>query len=213
MVRKGISEYINTFSGCRVVLEAANGLDLLGQIEKADTLPHLCILDIFMPVLNGLNTLLRMREQWPDMKVLVLTGHNPDFYLIQMLRAGANGYLQKDCSPQELERAIRTVHEMGVFGADIGNYSVFRKGKGKVEDLPDFTENEIALLGYCCSDLSYHQIADKMNTTHHSVDWYRNSLFRKLNVKSRSSLVMYAIQFGLVELDIDSTASGLRPKK
>ena len=213
IVRRGICEFINTFRRCAVILEANNGRELLSLLEKAEEMPDICILDIFMPVLNGLETLIEIHKRWEDMKVLVLTGHSTDYYMIQMVSAGANGYLQKNCSPKELEAALHSIYENGIYNSDILTYQFYRSVKNKKVKLPTFTGNEIKLLTYCCSDLSYEQIADKMSTTARSVDWVRLSLFKKLNVGSRSSLVMYAIQFGLVELDIDETGKSLRTQK
>src|ERR1043165_5454227 len=110
MVRKGISEYIKSFDNCSVEFEASNGKEMIEKLEKADELPHICILDIFMPEMNGLETLTVIKERWPEIKVLVLTGHSTEYYMPQMLKAGANGYLLKDCEPEELEAAIREIH-------------------------------------------------------------------------------------------------------
>lgn len=213
MVRKGIIGYINTFEGCSVILEANDGNELLLQMEHASQLPDICILDIFMPVLNGLETLIQIKARWSHIRVLILTGHSTDYYLTRMIRAGADGYLQKNCSPKELETALRSIQDNGIYSPDVETYKFYRAVKNNEVKLPEFSEKEIALLKHCCSDLSYDQIAQKLNTTLHSVDWYRNSLFKKLNVGSRSSLVMYAIQFGLVALDIDATAQSLKLKK
>lgn len=206
LVRKGIAGFINTIPGCSICIEGSNGQELLEQLEQAETLPELCILDIFMPVMNGLETLVHIKERWPGMKVLILTAHDTEYYLPQVLRAGANGYLLKDCEPEELKNAIFSICEHGVYSSDATAQKFYRSVVNKEIQLPEFSDMEIALLRYCCSDLSYAQIADQMHTTLHSVDWYRNSLFKKLHVGSRSGLVMYAIQFGIVQLDIDVTA-------
>jgi len=196
-----------------MILQADNGQELIDQLKKVTILPDICILDIFMPVLNGLDTLIQLQEKWPEIRTLIFTGHNTDYYLIQMIRAGANGYLQKNCSPTELETALRSIYENGVYNSDIMTYKFYKAVKNNETKLPEFTRNEIELLKYCCSDLSYDQIAQKLGTTMRSVDWFRNSLFKKLHVGSRSSLVMYAIQFGLVSLDIDVTNKSLTTKK
>lgn len=213
-MRTSLSEYINhNFKGCQVAFEADNGKDLIEQLEKSSRSPDLCILDIFMPVLNGLETLIQLRLRWPDIKVLILTGQKTEYYVIQMIQAGANGYLKKNCSPSELEIAIRSIHQNGVFSSDSMTQVLYKAIKNRGARLSEFSRMEIELLRHCCSDLNYDQIAEKLGTTLRSVDWYRNSLFKKLSVRSRSSLVMYAIQFGLVDLDIDITGKSVQVKR
>lgn len=212
MTRSGISGFINTFAGCEVILEADNGLELIEGMEGLEKtkapMPDICILDIFMPVLNGYDTLIRLREKWPEMYALVLTGHNTDYYLLQMVRAGANGFLRKNCSPKDLEKAIRNIYEYGIYTpADSDFGKQFKAYKAQKLKLPELSPDEIELLRLCCSDMNYTTIAGKMSVTDHRVEWLRNSLFKKFHVSSRSGLVMYAIQLGLVELNIDETGS------
>ena len=209
MVRKGISEFINSFDDCSVIIEADNGKDLLLKLEAATILPDICILDIFMPEMNGLETLLAIGRKWRDIKVIVLTGHNTDYYLIQMIRAGAKGYLQKNCSPKELELAIKMVYEHNRYNSELLSFKYNRELRNKDSFIRDFNEQEIGLLKHCCSDMSYTEIALKMGESVASIDWTRKSLFKKLNVNTRSSLVFFAIQFGLVEIDIDETGRSL----
>ena len=148
IVRKGIGELINSFADCNVRIEVSNGQELIDAMERSAILPDICLLDIFMPVMNGLEALIQIRKRWPDMKVLVLTGHNTDYYLIQMIRAGANGFMQKNCSPKELEIAIKSVHEHGIFHSEIMTYKFFHSVMMKEINLPSFTENEIEFLKY-----------------------------------------------------------------
>ena len=204
IVRKGVATFINSFQNCRVTIEAGNGQELLAALKSAAELPDICILDIFMPELNGPDTLTEIRKIWPQMKVLVLTGQTTEYYQIIMIRAGANGYLHKSCSPKELEQAIRCIYGTGIFHADAEAAGYYEDIVNRKIGLPGFTEQEVLLLQHCCSDLGYEQIADRLGVTMRSIDWTRNSLFKKLNVKSRSGLVMYAVQLGLVPMDVDN---------
>jgi DNA-binding NarL/FixJ family response regulator len=207
IVRKGICELLNSLGTCHVAIEADNGQELIEKMEKSEKAIDICMLDIFMPVLNGFDSVTAIRERWPEMRILVLTGHNTDYYLIKMIMAGANGYLLKNCSPKELENALLAIHENGIYHSDIMSSRFFRSVMKKEIKLPTITEKETEFLKYCCSDMSYMQIAGKMGVTVKSVDWYRESLFKKLNVASRSGLVICAIQFGLMPLQIDTTGN------
>ncbi len=120
-------------------------------MEQAPQLPDICILDIFMPVLNGLETLIQIKARWPHIRVLILTGHSTDYYLTRMIRGGADGYLQKNCSPKELEESLRSIHDNGIYSPDVATYKFYRSVKNNEIKLPEFSEKEIALLKYCCS--------------------------------------------------------------
>lgn len=209
LVRKCIVRYIKSFDGCEVILEAGDGHELISQLEETPLLPDLCILDIFMPRMNGLETMLKIKARWPRLKALVLTANNTDYYLSQLLLAGANGFLVKDCEPERLEKAIRAIDQDGIYSPDLHTHKYLLSLMSGLVKPPMLTPEEISLLQYCCSDLSYAQIADKMSTTICSVDWHRNSLFKKLHVHSRSGLVIHAIQFGLVELCVDVTGKSV----
>ncbi len=206
VIRKGICELLNSLGSCHVDIEADNGQELLEKLKVSNGNIDICILDIFMPVLNGFDTLIALLKQWPQMRVLIFTGHNTDYFLIKAIMAGANGYLLKNCSPRELETALIAIHEHGIYHSEIMSSKFFRSViKNKVK-LPQFSDREAELLKLCCSDLSYVQIAERMSITPKSVDWHRECLFKKLQVGSRSGLVMCAIQFGLVPLQVDSTS-------
>ena len=156
-----------------------------------------------MPILNGLETLILIRKRRQQIKVLILTAYSTERLLIQMIHAGAQGYLEKDCAPKELEAAIRALYENEVYSSDRQNSSLNKAIKDNRTALTDLTEQEILLLRFCCSDLSYKEIAVKMGTTFRSVDWFRNSLFKKLGVKSRSDLVMHAFHLNIVTPESD----------
>lgn len=170
MVRNAVCDLINSFDNCAVVIQANNGKELIERLEEIKGKVDLCILDIFMPMMNGYESLVEIRKRWPEMRILVLTGHNTDFYLLKMITAGANGYLLKNCSPRELHTAITAIHEHGVHHSEVMTAKFFR---AVIEDevrLPKFTDQETEFMKPCCSDMSYAQIANKMGVSPKSVD-------------------------------------------
>jgi len=201
-VRKGIISFLNGLGGIVVDIEANNGKELIKQLEKAKRLPDVCILDINMPQMDGFETLTEIMKRWQSMKVLILTVHDAELYVIRMIRNGANGYLLKSCDPEEIKKALFTIHTKGVYFSDVISSQFFHAVQNKEIKLPNFTAKEVEVLKYCCTDLSYAQIAEKMRTTSRSVEGYRDSLFKKLKVNSRVSLALYAVQFGYVPLEI-----------
>ena len=202
VVRKGIISFINKLGGILVDIEADNGRDLIKQIEQAREIPDICMLDINMPEMNGFDTIVELKKKWPDIKVLVLTVFDVEIYIIRMIMYGANGYLLKSCDPDEIKNAIFSIHNSGMYYSDIVTRQFFNSVINKEIKIPNLTGREIQVLNNCCSDLSYAQIAEKIGTTTRSVEGYRDSLFKKLNTNSRVSLSMFAVQFGLVPVEI-----------
>jgi len=211
LVRKGIISMLQKLGGVDIVIEAVNGSELVSKMESAHKLPDICILDISMPVMDGFTVLREIKRRWPSMKILVLTAFFSEIYIIRMMQAGANGYLLKECDIEEVKAALMSIYEDGYYYSDCANSTVFHLINTKAIKSQSFTENEIEVLKYCCSDLSYSQIAQKMNTTIRSVEGYRDRLFHKLNLNSRVGLALFAIRFGLVTLDMNYTGKTIIP--
>ncbi len=201
-VRKGIISFLSGLGGIVVDIEANNGKELIKQLEKVKRLPDVCLLDINMPQMDGFETLVEIKKRWQSMKVLILTVHDAELYVIRMIRNGANGYLLKSCDPEEIKKALFTIDTKGVYFSDVISSRFFHAIQNKEIKLPNFTAKEIEVLKYCCTDMSYAQIGEKMGTTSRSVEGYRDSLFKKLKVNSRVSLALYAVRFGYVPLEI-----------
>ncbi len=206
-VRKTVAAFLSGLGGIEVIIQAANGKELIDAIEASEQKPDVIIIDINMPVMNGFETVQQLKERWESIKILVLTTFMDELYVCKMIRYGANGYLSKDCDPEEIKRALVAICEQGMYYSDffIEKMAVVVKDKKKE---PKITERELQFLKHCLSDLTYFQIASLMKTTQKSVEGYRDSLFRKLGINSRVGLAIYAIRSGLVT--IDTMASPLR---
>jgi DNA-binding NarL/FixJ family response regulator len=201
ILRKGLAELIDDFGQMQVILQANNGQDLIRLLETAEVLPHICILDINMPLLNGYETAGIIRRQWKEIKVLALSMYDNEFNIIRMLRNGANGYILKGAEPSELEKAIREIHRNGFYHSELVTaHMLHRLMQPHGVDSEELTEKEIQFLAMCCSELTYKEIADRMNHSPRTIDGYRDSLFHKLNIKSRTGLVMYALKAGIAPL-------------
>lgn len=211
MVRRGIISMLLKLGGVDVVIEAVNGRELVSQMEAAQILPDICILDINMPVMDGFTVLSEIKRRWPAMKILVLTAYFSEIYIIRMMQAGSNGYLLKECDIEEVKSALISIYQDGYYYSECANSTVFHLIQTKAIKSQSFTEHEIEVLKYCCSDLSYSQIAQQMHTTLRSVEGCRDRLFSKLNLNSRVGLVLFAIRFGLVTLDTNYTGKTVIP--
>lgn len=199
MVREGIVSMLSDEDAFEVVCSAANGRVLLDTISKMSAVPDICLLDINMPEMDGYQTLVALKDRWPDIRILVLSQFDHEFVIIKMLKAGARGYMLKDAEPSELKLAIREIMEKSYYHSRLVNghlISLVQKGEDYTKLALSDAEQEF--LKYSCSDLTYKQIADKMNLSKRTIEGYREALFNKLNVKSRTGLAIYALRLGIV---------------
>lgn len=197
VTRRGIIDTIALFDGFSIDIEADNGEDLIMQLEQAVEMPDICILDISMPGLNGYETLKEIKRRWPHVKVLVFSMYNNEFSVMKMLKEGANGYLQKNCPPRQLQRALADIYYNGIYNAELAAPQLIKLLHHK-DALPDITDREMEFLQHCCSELTYKEIAGLMHLSTRTVEGYRDALFNKLNIKTRTGLVMYAVRNGIV---------------
>ena len=197
MFRKGMVELLRANKKFQIVAEAGNGLDLIKQIQALEELPDVCLLDVNMPVMDGYKTLARLKSEYPKMKFLTLSMNDSEFSIIKMLRNGANGYLLKEEDPEELKRAIEHIVNHDFYYSELT--TVHLKAM-KSTDTPKLNENEQTFLELCCSEMVYKEIAAQMGLSVRTIEGYRDELFSKLHVNTRTGLVVYALKNGLVSL-------------
>ena len=205
LLRNGLAGLINGFDDYTVLFEASNGQDLINTLDK-NNLPDLVLLDINMPVKDGFETSLWLKQNHPDIKVLALSMYDNEPSIIKMLRNGAKGYLLKDTAPREFKAALDAVMNKGFYYSEmvtgklihaVNNMDEPQQQKNPFNKL---SEKETEFLKLACTEMTYKEIADKMFLSPRTIDGYRDALFEKLNVKTRVGLVMYAIKTGLVQV-------------
>lgn len=197
LFRKALSQIIKTFRHFKIVIEAENGKDFLRKIKESDLQPDVCLMDINMPEMNGYETLQHLQRSGQNIKVLAVSMYKNDYSILRMLRSGAKGYLSKNCSPEELRRAILSIYYTGHYiSEELPSEGIHSTAGQQPEAL--ITEKEASFLNYCCSEMNYTQIADSMGLSIHTVEGYRDVLFKKLNVKTRVGLVAEAFRKGLI---------------
>lgn len=201
ILRKSLAVLIGMLQDFKVVIEAGNGKEFIDQLNEKE-LPDLILMDITMPVMDGVETTKWLKQHYPTVKVVALSMIKNDLVVIRMLKNGARGYILKDCEPEELREAMREVHEKGYFY----NEMVTPKMKGKGLDKQEPTvkvminEGELNFLRWACTEKTYKEIADEMAVSARTIDGYRDALFQKLNVSTRVGLAIYAIRNELVIL-------------
>jgi len=202
LLRNALARLVNSFDGYTVLLEADNGKDLRNKIMKHQV-PDVVLLDVNMPEMDGFETTQWLHKNYPYIKILALSMLSDEKTIIKMFRLGATGYLLKNTDAEELKKALDAVVHKNVY---LSEYVSAKLVSGLHTDTEDNTkqillnEREKDFLRWVCTELTYKDIAEKMNLSPRTVDDYRQSLFTRLKVHSRVGLVMYAIRNGIVEV-------------
>ncbi len=200
--REGLKNLIELEEVGEIVGEAGNGKDFLDRLETIQ--PDLVLMDISMPVLNGIETTKLALEKYPDLKIIALSMHGDEEYYYKMIEAGVKGFLLKDGGIKEIERAIYAVHE----GDSYFSHELLRRiitninkpAKKEKEEAELLTKREIEVLHEICNGLTNDEIAEKLFISAQTVKGHRSSLLSKTNCRNSASLVMYAIKHKLIEL-------------
>ncbi len=202
MISSAISNMVNEHPEYTVLETFSNGDFFLKYLIENNPQPDIVLMDINMPRKDGIETTHYITQKYPDIKVIALTMQDDESVIIKMMKAGAKGYLLKDMHPDILFEALKTVYEKGIFYTDIITQTLFKlnkEEKSKEEIKDTLKERELEFIQHACSEYTYKEIAAKMYLSPKTVDNYRDSVFVKLNVKSRVGLVLYAIKHGLYE--------------
>ena len=200
LLRSGLAGMLKE-SGYQILFEADNGKDFIEKLKKG-TEPDIVLLDINMPVMDGYATSAWIKTNYPEIKVLALSMYDDEDAIIKMLKNGARGYILKDSHPLELKAAIESLASKGFYYSEMVTGRLMRTimdedGKAVDESL---TEREIEFLKLASTEMTYKEIAEQMHLSPRTIDGYRDSLFEKLNIKSRVGLVLYAIKNGIVKI-------------
>lgn len=208
LFRDGLAELISGFSEYKIIIEADNGADFIQQL-KTKVAPDIILLDINMKEMDGFETAEWLKENHPEIKILVLSMYENENAIIRMLKLGARGYVLKDIRKTELEQALASLVSKGYYYTDLVTGKLIHVlntledgGPGQtVQEISTMNPRETEFLKWACTELTYKEIAEKMNLSVHTIDGYRDSLFEKLDVKSRIGLVLYAIKNKIVMLE------------
>lgn len=198
---KSLQLMLESFKVYEVVIEALNGEDLKNKLKSSGKVPDLMLVDVNMPVMDGIATSKWLSEHYPAMKLIALSMNDTDIAIIEMIKAGCCAYLLKDTHPNELEKALQEVVTKGYYNADASNIN-FRRLLLKSNEPPAIvlTEKEKQFLSYACSELTYKQVAAEMNLSERTIDGYREALFQKFHVQSRVGLCLEALRKGFAKL-------------
>jgi two-component system, NarL family, invasion response regulator UvrY len=195
LFRKGMVELINDFPGYTVEWEADNGKDFT-QAISSHNLPDIVLLDISMPVMDGFETAQWMHQHFPKVKILTLTSYKEHYKIMRMINAGVVGIILKNEDPSELLQALKSIEkDGGYFPHWVTKMILNWPGDIKLSD------KEIRFLQLACTELPYKAFGPILQTAPRNVEAMRDSLFRKLEVVTRSGLILYAIKNGIYTIE------------
>lgn len=199
MIRTGMRQWLQQERAVERIAEAANGAETLRQLEQSQW--DLLILDINMPDCNGVDLLRRVRASCPRTRVLVISGFSEKQYAVNVLRAGAAGYLSKDQAPEEFMRAVRTV----LAGRRFVSAALSEMLVNSLDEPTDrplhasLSQREFQILCKLAAGHSASQIAAELAISAKTVSTYRARVLEKLNLDTNADLIAYALRNGLVQ--------------
>ncbi len=200
IVRQGIVSLLRDSGFCEVVAEASNGLEAVEQAQATN--PDVALIDITMPRLNGLEAVRRIREACPGTRVLVLTVHDDEEYVLPIVRAGATGYLIKNTAASELLAAVKTLHSgKGYFGPEAARVlaeELRHPGTEAVDPYQQLTPREREVFHLVVEGKPSKEVARMLKISVKTAENHRARLMDKLKVHNTAELVKYAARKGLL---------------
>ncbi len=206
LFRKGLVGLLEDFGFVEHVYEASNGLELIELLKIADPLPEIVLLDLRMPVMDGVEATEKIKELFPGIKIIILTMQDDESFILHMIEKGINSFLLKNVEPEELERVIKTLQTREYFFTQkLSNLvlkALYSKGKKTTSIYYDslFTDREIEVLKLICEEMTNQEIADKLNVSKRTIDGHRTALFEKSGAKNTAGLVIYAVKNGIYKI-------------
>jgi DNA-binding NarL/FixJ family response regulator len=199
LFRNGLKTLLDSHQGFKVVLEAQNGKEFIDQLSKVQ--PDIVLMDISMPVMDGIEATQQAVAKMPDIKVVALSMFGEEDYYFKMINAGVKGFLLKNSEIKEVVEAIDQVMKGNSFFSQELLYNVIRNFNPHKEPdstAPNLSKRELEVLQEICKGLSNQEIADTLFISKRTVDKHRANLLSKTNSKNTANLIMYAIKNKLI---------------
>lgn len=203
IVRSGLKSLIERLGNYKIVAEYDDGEDIVND-HPFKVKPDLIIMDVFMPVMDGTETVKKLKELHVDTPILMLTLETNESKIINLFRLGIRGYIAKSSSAQVIKAAINDVLTTGYYHNEMLIKALSNDNKAEIDEksiiMAQITEREKEFLMHVCDEAepTYEQIASKMGISKRTVDGYREALFEKFNIKSKVGLVLFAVKYGFV---------------
>lgn len=194
LLSQAIGGLVDGFEQFNVLYTCMNGQELLDKLKNPKNIPDVVLMDVNMPILNGIETTAILYEKYPQIKVLALSIEEDESVILKMLRAGAKGYLMKDVKKGELRNALLEVIEKGFHHTNTVTKVLVDSLSKKSNPQTQLKERELEFIKHACTEMTYKEIAEVMFLSPKTIEGYRNAIFEKLNLRNRTGLVIYAIK-------------------
>jgi two-component system, NarL family, response regulator NreC len=202
LFRQGLRKILEDRPDWQVVAEAGDGRDAIQQCLALE--PDVVLLDVGMPLLNGIEATRQILRRLPEMRVLILSMHSEEVYVVQALQAGARGYLLKDSAAQDLIGAVSAVmagksfFSPAVAQVMLDDYLRRLTDRGVTDRYEALSEREREILQLVAEGRSSKEIADLLSIAHSTVETHRAHIFQKLDIHNTAELVLYAVRRGVI---------------
>jgi DNA-binding NarL/FixJ family response regulator len=199
LIAQALKGIISNFEKFEVLYECENGKALQDKFKVGSTIPDIVLLDISMPIMDGFETAKWLKENHPSVLIMTLSMQDDEQSVIKMIKNGSHGYLLKNTHPAELEKSLLKLINDGYYYPDWASRMVFsslNNESDKNNPSVKLTDREKEFLSYTVTEMNYKEIAEKMFCSPRTVESYRDSLFEKLELKTRVGLAVYTIKNG-----------------
>lgn len=206
LFRNGMKAILEAWEEMEFVFESPDGFSMLDRLENSIQIPDVMLVDLTLPKkeneeFNGWKVVSVLKEQYPEMKILILSVHDENYLIAKLIEAGANGYLVKDSTSQEVYEAIRAVYYKGSYINERSLHAIQNKLGGKLKTPKKheaLTRREIEVLQLICQQKTAEEIGNELFISKKTVNGHRNNLLQKTGSRNISGLVMYAIKHNIV---------------
>ena len=202
LFRAGVKTALSSKKDIELIAEADNGMQLLHLLRHIE--PDVILLDIQMPIMDGIQTLPEIRKLRPEAKVIILSMHNDHSMISKLMEIGANSYLTKNSDSETIYQAIRTCYDQEFFFNELTNKALLtglrtKRTDGVHHQEADLSDKEMRVLKLMCEEKTTKEIADIVEISPRTVEAIRDKLKTKTGAKSMAGLVMYAVKNGIID--------------
>lgn len=203
LFRQGLISLLEEFKEINIAFEASNGKEMFDKIRERQLPPDVILLDIEMPLMDGIEATEKLKMKYPRTRIIILTMHDEEEMIVHLIEKGAHGFLPKNEDFDRVIDAIYSVTESGFyFNEKVSKAMVSGLVKTK-KIIPNFvncelSDKEIEVTNLICKEFTNKEIGEKMNLSVKTIDNYRMSILKKIGAKNTAGIVMYAVKTGLV---------------
>ncbi|HMO34189.1 MAG TPA: response regulator transcription factor [Lacibacter sp.] len=202
LFRQGVKTALGMKKDIKIMFEADNGMQLLNMLKHMQ--PDVILLDVQMPIMDGIATLPEVKKLYPHIKIIMLTMHDESTMITRLMELGANSYLTKNSDSELIYEAIKTCHKHEFFFNALTNKALIDGLRMKRQDSPyahdvKLNDKEVTVLKLMCEEKSTKEIADIVDLSPRTVEAIRDKLKSKIGARSTAGLILYAVKHNIIE--------------